>query len=77
MSLVYLDLFIICSGVGFIMYNVYNNFNKKEEESMFKLEADYEDYLYVENSEKPEENNKTDYIYIDGHLIKKRKRKDI
>ena len=78
MSLVYLDLFIICSGVGFIMYNVYNNFNKEElmskKELMFKLEADYEDYLYVEN---PEESNKTDDIYIDDHLIKKRKRKDI
>ena len=71
MSLVYLDLCIICTGVGFIMYNVYNNFTKREEKLIDKvdidqLEADYEDYLYVEKSE-----NK------DDHIIKKRKRKSI
>ena len=83
----YLDLFIICGGVGFIMYNVYNNLTQKEEvkdnsfdrSDIKKLEDEYEEYLYVERELKIEleknlkKEDLNEHIYLDDHLIKKRK----
>jgi hypothetical protein len=69
MSIYYLDLFIICGGVGFIMYNVYNTFKVKKLDNCFdlsdinKLDADYEEYLYVEKDlEKELEQNLTNNL---------------
>jgi regulator of sigma D len=77
----YLDLFIICGGVGFIMYNVYNTLTQKEEikDNVFersdieKLEAEYDEYLYVERELKIKKEDLNEDIYLEDHLIKKRK----
>jgi hypothetical protein len=70
------------------MYNVYNNLTQKQKSNdnsfeqldIKKLEEEYEEYLYVER-EKELINLKinlkneelSEHIYLDDHLIKKRK----